>query len=343
MGAWTTKRRRPWEMVLCVYGFPTNVSALQFEWAWQNPMESKAVREAAAKLKSFSGIANKVKLAYTMLGLPPWHSLNLTVNYFSTKYMNRSSGSPSLPKQMKVHVCPMDELPCYDETVNNGLLEDGEDDEYGFCDDNGHENASDLSENAEENVVQGEDAQEHITVRCDAQLGDDEDDKEHSNATRNAESPHIYGVAHLPSNAAGIIDNSSKAMWEWFEEEHDWTQSSCSSPNPEVDDHAFNGSPLRRISPVRSELLSVGDGDKVLVLIDGSDSKFGSMKRKESTDRDVAGEDEDEAFLSAKIFSQIEVIDLLSPSPELKLRSVSFSSKKGRFSDAVSPQFIDLT
>ncbi|KAG6677955.1 hypothetical protein I3842_14G054700 [Carya illinoinensis] len=28
-GAWRTKKKRPWEMVLCIYGFPSNVSALQ--------------------------------------------------------------------------------------------------------------------------------------------------------------------------------------------------------------------------------------------------------------------------------------------------------------------------
>lgn len=45
---------------------------LQFEWAWQHPMESLAVRRAAATFKSFSGVANKIKLAYTMLNLPNW-------------------------------------------------------------------------------------------------------------------------------------------------------------------------------------------------------------------------------------------------------------------------------
>ncbi|PIA59637.1 hypothetical protein AQUCO_00400496v1 [Aquilegia coerulea] len=52
-------------------------------------------------------------LAYTMLTLPPWMSLKLTVNFFSTKYMNNAASCPSLPKQMKVQICPMDELPCY--------------------------------------------------------------------------------------------------------------------------------------------------------------------------------------------------------------------------------------
>lgn len=110
-------------MVLCIYGFPTNISALQvpffsikrshlrypttlqtlrysvlnlkwievalnvflshtdvfekvvlqFEWAWQHPRESRAVREAAAAFKSFSGLARNIKLAYTMLTLPAWN------------------------------------------------------------------------------------------------------------------------------------------------------------------------------------------------------------------------------------------------------------------------------
>ncbi|XP_017622283.1 uncharacterized protein LOC108466436 isoform X1 [Gossypium arboreum] len=114
-GAWRTKSRQLWEMVVCIYGFPTNVSALQFEWAWQHPQESAAVRQAAATFKSFSGVTNKIKLAYMMLVLPAWQSLNITVNYFSTKYTNHSASCPSLPEQMKVKVSPMDELPFYTE------------------------------------------------------------------------------------------------------------------------------------------------------------------------------------------------------------------------------------
>ncbi|TYI31670.1 hypothetical protein ES332_A04G000400v1 [Gossypium tomentosum] len=42
----------------------------QFEWALQHPQESAALRQAAATFKSFSGVTNKIKLAYTMLVLP---------------------------------------------------------------------------------------------------------------------------------------------------------------------------------------------------------------------------------------------------------------------------------
>ncbi|KAK8957796.1 hypothetical protein KSP39_PZI001172 [Platanthera zijinensis] len=112
-GAWRTKRGRPWEMVMCIYGFPSNVSALQFEWAWQHPTESLAVRKAASSFKSLSGITNKIKLAYTMLTLSCWENLKLTVNFFSTKYTKYIAGCPRLPNQMRLDICGMEDLHCY--------------------------------------------------------------------------------------------------------------------------------------------------------------------------------------------------------------------------------------
>ncbi|MCO5610310.1 hypothetical protein L7F22_064546 [Adiantum nelumboides] len=71
-GARKTQKRRPWEMILCVHGFPSHVNALQFEWAWQHPLKSIAVRDAAKQLKR-RGARGQVLLLFTMLNLPEWN------------------------------------------------------------------------------------------------------------------------------------------------------------------------------------------------------------------------------------------------------------------------------
>ncbi|KAL5720842.1 hypothetical protein ACHQM5_013472 [Ranunculus cassubicifolius] len=153
-GARTTKPMRPWEMILCIYGFPSKISALQFEWAWQHPPLAVAAENAAKGLEGVYGIADRVMLAYTMLTNPPWQGLNLTVNFLSTKYINYSAGCPSLPNHMKVQFCPMDELPCYTGGLFYGEMDDldsnDENDENRFDTKNLEGRANKLENNQDE-------------------------------------------------------------------------------------------------------------------------------------------------------------------------------------------------
>ncbi len=69
-GATKTSRKRPWHMVLVVYGFCSQNAALRFEWAWQNPKVSLLTREAVAALEHVGNkdhVRAKLRVVYEML------------------------------------------------------------------------------------------------------------------------------------------------------------------------------------------------------------------------------------------------------------------------------------
>ncbi|CAD7698534.1 unnamed protein product [Ostreobium quekettii] len=112
-GAHTTKRCRPWEMVLVIYGFLTQTQALQFEWAWQHPTKSKAVRAAAEKLgtKGMKGLKGKVNVLHEMLHTSPWCYFPLSLQLLSSKWNPLRQGCRPPPGHMPVNVAPLPYLP----------------------------------------------------------------------------------------------------------------------------------------------------------------------------------------------------------------------------------------
>uniref|UniRef100_A0AC35FVP8 Structure-specific endonuclease subunit SLX1 homolog n=1 Tax=Panagrolaimus sp. PS1159 TaxID=55785 RepID=A0AC35FVP8_9BILA len=81
-GAKKTENRGPWDMVCIVHGFPNSVSALRFEWAWQNPDKSRRLKEIVLKKTTKeSQFAFRLRIVCHMLNSDPWRRLALTFRW----------------------------------------------------------------------------------------------------------------------------------------------------------------------------------------------------------------------------------------------------------------------
>ncbi|CAL8470527.1 g10069 [Coccomyxa elongata] len=139
-GAHKTKSGRPWGMVLVVHGFPTKVQALQFEWAWQHPEKSKAVRDLVAELKGtrksagITGAKGKLRLLILLLNSEQWRYFPLSVQFLSSEYAPLLCNLPPLPDHVPVTIAPVEDLPIVvGDDFDEGPIKDMDEAEGNSC------------------------------------------------------------------------------------------------------------------------------------------------------------------------------------------------------------------
>ncbi|NWT63033.1 SLX1 endonuclease, partial [Erythrocercus mccallii] len=80
-GARRTSGRGPWEMELFVHGFPSDVAALRFEWAWQHPNSSHHLLTPPLRRQREQPISFALRLLPRLLRAPPWSRLPLKIRW----------------------------------------------------------------------------------------------------------------------------------------------------------------------------------------------------------------------------------------------------------------------
>ncbi|TPP65247.1 Structure-specific endonuclease subunit SLX1 [Fasciola gigantica] len=107
-GAKYTSGRGPWDMVLIVHGFPNEICALRFEWAWQNPELSRRLSQrGVCHRPKETPFDYRFRILSLMLRTGPWNRLGLTIRWINQNYVRQFDTSLAPPFHMPIAFGPL--------------------------------------------------------------------------------------------------------------------------------------------------------------------------------------------------------------------------------------------
>lgn len=121
-GAKRTSGKGPWDMILIIHGFPNDITALRFEWAWQHPGRSRRLESSLLKKKSKeTALDYKLRILSHMLTVGPWCRLPLTIRWLKQEYEVSFQPQKQPPIHMPIvyGLVDIQPLPLNEEEVND--------------------------------------------------------------------------------------------------------------------------------------------------------------------------------------------------------------------------------
>ncbi|KAB7503599.1 Structure-specific endonuclease subunit slx1 [Armadillidium nasatum] len=106
-GALRTSKKGPWDMVLIIHGFPNDISALRFEWAWTYPHKSRRLKDVPKKKSKELRFDFCLRVLGTMLQTKPWARLPLTVRWLKQEYYREFEPGLEPPVHMPMAYGPV--------------------------------------------------------------------------------------------------------------------------------------------------------------------------------------------------------------------------------------------
>lgn len=113
-GAYRTRRGRPWENVAVIHGFTSKTHAMQFEWAWQNPLRSLTLKmhshdKYTLPSTSRNSTQGALQTLAALVAVPPWSRCPLTLTICSPREEWKIYGidKVSLPPHLRVTFSPL--------------------------------------------------------------------------------------------------------------------------------------------------------------------------------------------------------------------------------------------